>query len=46
MLLLNDKLNLGTIIDKEEINNSPIVKNALKYADKYKKQLEELQKMN
>lgn len=44
MLLLNDKLNLGTIIDKEEINNSPIVKNALKYADKYKKQLEELTK--
>jgi hypothetical protein len=42
MLLLNDKLNLGTIIDKEEINNSPIVKNALKYVDKYKKQLEEL----
>ncbi len=44
MLLLNDKLNLGTIIDKEDINNSPIVKNALKYADKYKKQLEELTK--
>lgn len=44
MLLLNDKLNLGTIIDKEEINNSPIVKNALKYANKYKKQLEELTK--
>jgi predicted Zn-dependent protease len=44
MLLLNDKLNLGTIIDKEEINNSPIVKNALKYADKYKNQLEELTK--
>lgn len=44
MLLLNDRLNLGTIIDKEDINNSPIVKNALKYADKYKKQLEELTK--
>ena len=44
MLLLNDKLDLGTIIDKEDINNSPIVKNALKYADKYKKQLEELTK--
>lgn len=44
MLLLNDKLSLGTIIDKEEINNSPIVKNALKYAEKYKKQLEELRK--
>lgn len=44
MLLLNDKLNLGTIIDKEEINHSPIVKNALKYADKYKNQLEELTK--
>lgn len=44
MLLLNDRLDLGTIIDKEDINNSPIVKNALKYADKYKKQLEELTK--
>lgn len=44
MLLLNDRLNLGTIIDKEDINNSPIVKNALKYANKYQKQLEELTK--
>lgn len=44
MLLLNDRLNLGTIIDKENINNSPIVKNALEYADKYKKQLEILTK--
>jgi Tfp pilus assembly protein PilF len=45
MLLLNDKMTFNeTIIDKENINNSPIVKNALKYADKYKKQLEELTK--
>ena len=45
MLLLNDKMGFKeTLINKEDINNSFIVKNALKYAEKYKKQLEELTK--
>ena len=42
MLLLNNKLDLGIIFDKENINNSPIVKNALIYANKYEEQLKDL----
>ena len=45
MLLLNDKMAFNeTIIDKENINNSIIIKNAIEYAERYKKQLEELTK--
>lgn len=44
MLTLSDKLEFEPIIDKEEIEKSTIVQNALEYAKKYEKQLEELGK--
>jgi Tfp pilus assembly protein PilF len=44
MLMLNSKLEFAQIIDKEKIENSPIVKNALNFAKRYEKQLEELAK--
>jgi len=44
MLTINDKLGFDNIIDTEDISNSPIVKNALEYANKYEKQLEDLTK--
>lgn len=44
MLSLNDKLEFEPIIDRENIEESNIVKNALEYAKRYEKQLEELSK--
>ncbi|MDC0933311.1 tetratricopeptide repeat protein [Arcobacteraceae bacterium] len=44
MLTINDKLGFENIIDVDNISNSPIVKNALDYANKYEKQLEDLTK--
>ena len=44
MLLLNDGLEFEHLTDKDNIENSQIVKNALKFANEHKKQLEELVK--
>jgi len=44
MLTINDKLGFEHIIDKDDIENSSIVKNALNYVKRYEKQLEELTK--
>ncbi|MCF6344981.1 MAG: tetratricopeptide repeat protein [Thiomicrorhabdus sp.] len=42
MLLLSDKLGFNSLIDKENINNSEIVKSAVARAINYAKQLENL----
>lgn len=44
MLLLNDGLEFEHLVDRENIENSQIVKNAIEFANEHKKQLEELVK--
>jgi tetratricopeptide (TPR) repeat protein len=44
MLLLSDKLDFQTLVDKENIKKSKIVTNAITNAKRYAKQLEELAK--
>jgi uncharacterized protein YwgA len=42
MLLLNDGLDFEHLTDRDNIENSQIVKNAIEFAEEHKKQLEEL----
>jgi tetratricopeptide (TPR) repeat protein len=44
MLMLSDKLNFEALVDKDDINQSIIVQNAIENAKSYEKQLEELTK--